>query len=388
MLIKKSIPFIILLALIFINVQSAYAQRTTFSREFSTQPTPSIRALGMGGAFYGVSDDKYSAFYNPAGLAKNKDWSFDIPIVAGMNNNMMSILPDIFSLASGSTNPNYLADLLSTKLLGKYINATPITFFPAVVYKNWSVGLFANANINAVTYNPALPQMGVKANADFGVMGSFSYSFLKDKTLHFGVSLVGLWRMATYFEKDVASLYKDGANFLSGIDFIGLLQNGKVGVFLNAGLMYELPYLREELNFRASVSFNNLGYGLFNDDPLFDKMMPTMNLSLSISPSWEFISSNIVLDFTDLFFLNGKDNSFSKRINFGAELGLWNRIFLRVGVNKGYFTCGFGFDIWALRINYAYYTEELGAYGRQYGDTRHAFEIILGWKQQKKKETY
>src|SRR4051812_5301322 len=28
----------------------------------------SIRALGMGGAFYGLSDDESSLFYNPAGL--------------------------------------------------------------------------------------------------------------------------------------------------------------------------------------------------------------------------------------------------------------------------------------------------------------------------------
>ncbi len=28
----------------------------------------SVRALGMGGAFYGLSDDEYALFYNPAGL--------------------------------------------------------------------------------------------------------------------------------------------------------------------------------------------------------------------------------------------------------------------------------------------------------------------------------
>ena len=29
----------------------------------------SIRALGMGGAFYGRSDDEYALFYNPAGVS-------------------------------------------------------------------------------------------------------------------------------------------------------------------------------------------------------------------------------------------------------------------------------------------------------------------------------
>ena len=29
----------------------------------------SVRALGMGGAFYGLSDDQHALFYNPAGLS-------------------------------------------------------------------------------------------------------------------------------------------------------------------------------------------------------------------------------------------------------------------------------------------------------------------------------
>ncbi len=62
---------ILVTLLVIIPFASSYAQKAVFSQEYPRMMT-SVRAMGMGNAFFGVSDDKYAAFYNPAGLAMNK----------------------------------------------------------------------------------------------------------------------------------------------------------------------------------------------------------------------------------------------------------------------------------------------------------------------------
>ena len=334
-----------------------YAQKSVFSREYPRMMT-SVRAMGMGNAFFGVSDDKYAGFYNPAGLAMNKShWNFDlIPLTIGANSNIVNNGQNLLNVfTSGGLTQEALIQTLDG-MMGQYNNLNPVSMFPAFTYKNWSFGLFFNSNVNLLTYNRVMPTIGVKVHADAGGIFTYAHSFLEDKSLHFGVSVLGFYRMGytgSFTAIELASLNTN--ELLSN-----MLNNTGWGILGSVGIMYELPWLRKELNTRVGLSFNDFGYTSFSSG--LDEINPTLNLSLAISPNWNFISSNIVIDFNDLIFMNGKDKSFGKRVNIGAEIGFWNRIFLRTGLHQGYWTAGAGVNVWALRINYAYYTEELGAY--------------------------
>ena len=356
-----------------------YAQKSVFSREYPRMMT-SVRAMGMGNAFFGVSDDKYAGFYNPAGLAMNKShWNFDlIPLTIGANSNIVNNGQNLLNVfTSGGLTQEALIQTLDG-MMGQYNNLNPVSMFPAFTYKNWSFGLFFNSNVNLLTYNRVMPTIGVKVHADAGGIFTYAHSFLEDKSLHFGVSVLGFYRMGytgSFTAIELASLNTN--ELLSN-----MLNNTGWGILGSVGIMYELPWLRKELNARVGLSFNDFGYTSFSSG--LDEINPTLNLSLAISPNWNFISSNIVIDFNDLIFMNGKDKSFGKRVNIGAEIGFWNRIFLRTGLHQGYWTAGAGVNVWALRINYAYYTEELGAYAGQYSDSRHVLEIVLGWDQLRK----
>lgn len=368
---------ILITILVMIPFASSYAQKAVFSREYPRMMT-SVRAMGMGNAFFGVSDDKYAAFYNPAGIAMNKSlWSVDIiPLTLGANSNMISNSTDIANMfLKGGLDTDTIIKTLDG-MIGQYNNISPITFFPAFTYKNWSFGIFANVYGNLLTYNRVMPTAAVKIHADAGAVLTYAHSFLKDKSLHVGVSLMGFYRMSyttSYTAVDLTSV-----NFNNILD--NMLKSTGWGILASVGAIYELPWLRKELNPRVGLSFNDFGYVSKG----IDQVQPTLNLSLAVSPNWEFISSNIVVDFNDLLFMNGSDDSFGKRVNIGAEIGFWNRIFLRTGLHQGYWTAGAGVNIWALRINYAYYTEELGAYAGQYADQRHVIEVVLGWDQLKK----
>ncbi len=373
------IKLVLILAVLLASFSNIYAQKAVFSREYPRMMT-SVRAMGMGNAFFGVSDDKYAGFYNPAGLARNKShWTLDlIPITLGANHNLVSNINNLQSVFSSGMSTSDISRTLES-MMGQYNSLSNLSIFPAFTYKNWSFGMFLNSNVNLLTYNKVLPVMAVKVHADAGGIFTYAHSFLEDESLHVGVSLIGFYRMGYNASYTAIEL----ANINTNDILQDALNNNGWGILGSVGVMYELPWLRKELNARVGLSFNDFGYTSFA--PGLDDVEPTLNLSLAVSPGWEFISSNIVLDFNDLIFMNGKDKSFGKRVNIGAEVGFWNRIFLRTGLHQGYWTAGAGVNVWALRINYAYYTEELGAYAGQFADSRHVLEIVLGWDQFKKK---
>ena len=361
--------------------EKSYAQssihKSTYSREIPRIVT-SVRAMGMGGAYYGVSNDKYAPFYNPAGLGLNKNkWQFEFPIALniGLDHDLLTNAQNITNIFKNS-DTGEITKLLDT-MMGDYNSVSPITFFPAIVKKagasNFTIGLFVNSQVGFLAYNNVNPELMVSAKADAGLTVGYSYSFLEDESLHFGVSVMGLYRMA----------YETGyqATELAGINFSDLLKdvlnNKGWGIYGSVGLMYELPWLRDVLNARVGVSFNDFGYQDFA--PGLDKIDPTLNLSVAISPNWNFISSNVVFDFTDILLMSGKDKDFGKRFNIGLEIGFWDRIFLRTGLHQGYVTAGAGIDLWLLRLNYAYYTEEMGAYPGNAPDARHVLELNIGW---------
>lgn len=382
---KSRILGLMAFTLLFLTgVETYAASKTVFSREYP-RVMSSVRALGMGNAYFGVSDDKYAAFYNPAGLGMSKSsWSIDIvPLQMGVNDNLFDNSQSIANLfLKGSNFDQQAVTNILNGMLGQYNNVTPINFFPAFTMKKgrsaFSVGIFANASAKILTYNRVLPEAALKVQGDAGVTVTYAHTFLEDESLHFGVSLMGLYRMGyegSYVATDFASI-----NFNNEIN--KLVNSHGWGILASVGLMYEMPWLRKELNPRVGISFNDFGYTNFASS--LDKITPTLNLSLAISPKWEFISSNIVLDLNDILVMNGSDKDFGKRVNFGVEVGFWNRLFIRGGVHQGYLTAGAGVDLWALRLNYAYYTEEMGAYAGQFKDTRHAIEVVIGWNQLKK----
>lgn len=360
------------------------ASKTVFSREYPRIMT-SVRAMGMGNAFFGVSDDKYAGFYNPAGLGMSKSsWTLDlIPLQLGVNDNLLNNGQKVANLfaGGGKFDQQGIVNILNG-MMGEYNNITPISFFPALTVKKgrsaFSVGIFVNTSAKILTYNKVNPEADIKVQGDAGVTVTYAHTFLEDESLHFGVSLMGLYRMG-YEQSYIAT---DFTNINFSQDLNNLLKSTGWGVLASVGVMYELPWFRKELNPRVGLSFNDFGYTNFAST--LDKISPTLNFSVAISPKWRFISSNIVLDMNDLLLMNGTDKDFGKRVNLGVEVGFWNRLFVRGGLHQGYFTAGAGVDLWAIRLNYAYYTEEMGAYAGQFRDTRHAIELVVGWNQLKK----
>lgn len=77
------------------------------------------------------------------------------------------------------------------------------------------------------------------------------------------------------------------------------------------------------------------------------------------------------------------DSSYIKRTRFGADLHLWDNwlstLNLQAGLYQGHMTAGLDARIGVVRLAYATYAEELGAYSGQDADRRHMLNFAIGW---------
>ena len=97
----------------------------------------SIRSLGMGGAFYGLSNDEYALFYNPAGLSVyNADWELMLRINAQMSPKTLSAVKTLTNTGSDiNTIINSLTPYQGTPLYGG------AGLLPYYIRKHFAVGL-------------------------------------------------------------------------------------------------------------------------------------------------------------------------------------------------------------------------------------------------------
>ena len=348
----------------------------------------SVEALGMGGAYYGLSNSKYASFYNPAGLKYVEHYTVDIlPVAIGINKTASDSGQDVYDIYSdNSKSDNDRAKELINTILGKYINVAPLNFFPAFTKKNFTLGAFTSNEANIVAYNEADPMIDFRVKSDSGLALSMATQFLDNDALSVGFTVKGFQRInftkLKYGYEKVAGLISDNGQALK--DLTKEIEKDGTGyaVLGSVGVIYEVPSFGlaflDVLKPRVAASFNDFGYRDFGN--LMEDIDPTLNLAFSVHPQFSsFMTTDLMVDFTDVTMNAGYDKSFLKRLNAGLQIGFWQHIFLRTGLHQGYFTFGAGFDAVILRVNYAYYSEELGAYAGQHKDTRHAIEVTLGF---------
>lgn len=364
------------------------ASKVPLTREFPAI-IDSVEALGMGNAYYGVSSNKFASFYNPAALKYVPRTTVDIiPLTLGVNQDTISNGSkgyDIITKNSGSLDdPKVISDLINA-FLGKYITISPINFFPAFTKKNLSIGIFTGNEINLIAYNKVLPELAMRVKSDTGVAFSYATQFLDDESLSLGFTVKGLYRInftKAYNAVELAGVFDTNSqqfrNFKNEITEEGM----GFAILASVGITYDVPSFEiaalDYLNPRIGLSFNDFGYQNFGR--LMEDIDPTLNLSIGISPQLtDFLRGDLFIEFHDIFVMAGEDKSFTKRFHVGAQLSFWDRLFIRAGLNQGYPTAGLGVDIKFLRLNYAFYGEELGAYGGQKADWRHAVELTFGF---------
>jgi hypothetical protein len=343
----------------------------------------SIRSLGMGGAFYGLSDDEYALFYNPAGLARYRG---EGQIMLGINTQM------------ATASPSAISQILNLKGAGvstivtslNSFDGTPIYagvgLFPYYLSKNLAIGLLiadTKAQV-ALLGNNFDTSVDLTAIIDSGLVIGYARPLFTEG-LYLGVNTKAILRAGGHKAFSVLDIAQNSNFNLNPRDLGGT----GFGIDFDLGATYELPPIGFGVSNAVSLTLTNLlasqmmlalNYG---SPPTLERM-GSIGFHSVLAGYGPFDNFHLLLDLAE-FDLGGEPNldfgdrvgSLFKHVNFGVEAPM-NWLVLRAGFHQGNFTAGVGIRTFIVQVDLATYAEELFQGVNRLSSRRVALRIAIG----------
>lgn len=354
---KLLCSIIVLTGFIFITSTAYTAEISSFYR--------GIRPLGMGNAFTAIANDENSMYYNPAGL-NNIEGSGSVGVInpaVEASDSLESFLDDLDDVEDDDV-------AASTQLIRDYIGVhqyARVSLMPHYVRHNFGIAVLAQGTVSMDFRNSVNPYIETKIIKDIVPTISGAYSFLDDK-LKAGATAKLIQRegiVKKYTAVDIAS-----ENFDPEDD----LEDGS-GVGVDLGLIYDLPLL-ESFNPTVGLAIQNVG-----DVDLGDAGEELQKVNIGFGINYREVKWAQILaafDYVDIANNVGDDDDMAKRLHMGVEVK-FPIVSLRAGLNQGYGSFGATINVKLLKLEYAAYTEEIGAYAGQRTDERQMVQLSIGW---------
>lgn len=353
----------------------------------------SVRAHGMGGAFYGLSDDEYALFYNPAGLGVYRGGGqfMTATRVATTLDTLDSISTLTGTFGSGKTTTEIVSSLLSFQ--GKPLVAN-VSFMPAFLMKNFAIALLLpDAKVDVSVLGDGLDtSIDLAAILDGGLLFSIARGFMGDKLI-VGLTPKIMGRVGG--TKTISALeIAQNSNLNLKLDEIG---GFGLGVDFDLGATYRLPVgIPYGIENRVSLVMSNL---LASSYPIAtsksnseSKGVPGLTRMLtlawySVFPGVSVVDNfHFVLDLAEFGIGGESDNdrggrggSFWKHLNFGVEAPIQQWFVPRTGFHQGNLTLGFGIRFRFLQLDYAWFGEELMSGVGRYTARTHELRMAFGF---------
>lgn len=336
-----------------------------------------VRPLGMGNAFVGQADDFNALYYNPAGLAWLKTWTFEVLALRGeVSANTTGAIGDIMNLAkSGSGSTDATIELIQKqggKPLGFNLGLEPYFVSPGF---GFAVAVEFPTQLtfhNDITFDV---NVGPRFYVPVGIAGSF---FRDRLAAGMNAKIVGLFGVDRTFDIDALTNLSSGT---SGSGSLGDYVLGGYGVGFDVGLLFR-PDAKKDTTFGISIlDFGGTKFtAMSTGDSVTgapDVRLPAVNTGLSFKPvktENHYVSVN-----ADVVAIN-QPVHYSKKINLGTEYGLGDFLKVQAGLHQGEWTAGVQLDIMLMRLRLASYAEQLGTAAGQdeiLSDRRYAMHLNL-----------
>ncbi len=350
-----------------------------------------IRPLAMGNAFVAVADDYNAIFYNPAGLARLKEWDGELlnPHFE-MSENTMKAIKDVRELMSGSAgDTDSILDFLDKNTGTTHHFALGLT--PHLIFKNFGFGIGVELSSTMAVHRE------ISTDLDFGpkiVMPfSFAMNFMQER-LSVGTSVKFVARGGVDREfsiQDISAFSQSKAKEEEGSTTRTAVNEdepqledyfeGGTGVGVDFGMLFT-PIKTMSPTLGVSITdFGGTPYKKFDvgGEALGapKARLPSVNTGLSLMP-WE--KNNMFLRTSvDAHAIN-QPAHYSKKFNLGAEWGYGKIIKVQSGLHQGEFSGGFEFDVFLFSCRFVTYTEQLGTIAGQddkLRDRRYALQLKL-----------
>ncbi|MGD9223952.1 MAG: conjugal transfer protein TraF [Desulfobacteraceae bacterium] len=329
-----------------------------------------LRPLGMGNAFTAISDDENALFYNPAGLAEISSFSLGLinPIIE-LSEGSIDLYNDSEDIDTDDS--GQVADLLS-KYVGEHQHARvslfPYAGFP-VAQCGVMIGYLGQATLDAEIRNPVWPEVETSYIVDHGILAGIGGRIPSSK-IRIGAAVKYINRESldeTYTAADIADDNFDD-------QFEDDLENGSNLAF-DLGVLYTPPF-DWPVETHIGLTIQNLPEMDFGQAQ--DQQTQT-NIGLALEKRFGNYKLLGALDYRDLTSAIEEDDDIPKRLHMGVELQLPKILSVRAGLNQGYVTYGLTLDIWLIKLDFAAYSEEVGAHAGQREDRRYVGQLTIGW---------
>ncbi|NBY20640.1 hypothetical protein EBQ74_10465 [bacterium] len=344
----------------------------------------SLRALGMGGAFYGLSNDEYAMFYNPAGLSLYDNSPQAMLNISGqIGSRTLSALKTVKTLSSKSVAESIdaLAEYQGDPI---YLGAGILPYF---LMKHLAVGIL----LPDLKADYLLSGKEIDSNVDFtaisdaGLIVSYGRSVLNEN-LHVGMTAKGIARAGGRTSFSLGDIVIGGKLALNPNDLGGT----GFGIDFDIGAIYDIPYLPFGESNRVSLVFTNLLATQFSMGSKSTGEPP--GLPRMVSLGWHSVVSggdivdriHLLADLAE-FQIGGEDDveigarsgKFLKHLNVGFEIPI-GVLTLRGGLRQGWISGGFGLNFKYAKLDFATYGEELSSGPGRLQSRRFGVTLAMG----------
>ena len=361
--------------------------------EFGALLTPyqplTARVRGMGSTGVAVTGRSDTFYVNPAALA-SKRFQLSVPSVQLTAYHLYDAVKgggDLISLGS-------LVNMASgiQEGYGKLFDIDAAMSFTAGGF-----GLGINATLSANTYADK-GQYGLNASV-FGEVraaSSLGYGYRFELPMDFSIDVGGMVRFSYLAFTDTfsADLLSDTDNF----DISTYPVMAGFAVPIDLGINVNMPYgfsfglVSRNMNGRYYMTYHD-GFEAYGKDPFGGRASEDNRFSfdtkwsLDAGIGWSYdtwyLSPTIAIDIRDFVGMCTTDDftfrDFMYHLNIGAEVRVLSFLDLRAGLSQGYWSLGVGLDLWAFKVDVAYYRQEFGETAGAYGLDGFTVRINLGY---------
>jgi hypothetical protein len=352
-----------------------------------------LRPLAMGNAYVAVADDYNALFYNPAGLARLKEWDGELlnPYFE-ISKNTASFYKDLSTLMSGSSGDTTAVLDVLEKNTGKTQHFA-LGLTPHFIMKGFGFAAGIDLNTTLAFHRE------ISADVNFGpriiVPVGFAMNFLEDR-LSLGASLKFVAKGGIDREfsiNDIEAFTKsDSADDTAAVDPAAATVEedkpelkdyfeGGTGVGMDVGMLFTpiktmAPTLGLSITDFGGTPYKKADIGgeaLGAPAP----RLPSVNAGISVMP---YEANNMfVRGSVDAHAINQPEH-YSKKFNLGVEWGYGSIIKVQSGLHQGEFSGGFEFDVFLFSCRFVTYAEQLGTVAGQdenLSDRRYALQLKL-----------
>ena len=335
-----------------------------------------VRPLAMGNAYVAVADDYNALFYNPAGLARLKDWDGELlnPSIE-VSANTVQFLKDAQKLVAGSAGSvTAVLDLLESNT-GKTQHFA-LDLSPHLVFPGWGFGLGIDLSTTLAFHRD------ISADVDFGprIIAPLAFATnLLENRLSIGLTLKAVARggvnrefsindIDVFTSKDESTNNGDNTTPEKKVEISDFFEGG-IGFGTDFGILFTPVKLMEPT---LGISITDVGGTSYEEFDIGGEALgapaarlPSVNTGVSLVP---FQGDNTFLRASvDAHAIN-QPIHYSKKWNLGLEWGYGSIIKVQTGLHQGELSAGFDFNVLFFSCRFATYTEQLGAIAGQDDD--------------------